>query len=428
MENIKRKQQSIANSGVRDVFTPFSPIKRSELLSGRESEISSLLGSISTPGQHALVYGDRGIGKSSVANIVCELAKDLQNLRVYIKKCSSFDDFTSIVSDLLADNGHNVLCIETTNEHNESKGANVGIPAFGANLSSTRKKFDKLSLSRQFSSPSWVAKELQDCKSLLVIDEADVLAGEDTKLKLAEFIKHLSDYESSLKVLLVGISKTGHDLINNHRSVERCLKEIFLPPIGITELRNIVETGAQRLNISFDDAVIDDIVDISGGYPHFVHLIALKCAEEIIVKNERSVNSSVLSEALKIAVEFSEGGLRRAYEEAIRKNTDNSRKILLGAALCHPKGFLVSELLEMTNEVVDKSIKKITISNCLSRWSSGKQTAILIKIGRGHYRFSDPRLMSYIKMVNGFTYDEQSLIADILKAEYAKRYVPNIFP
>lgn len=362
-----------------------------------------------------------------MANIVCELIKEIHGLRVHIKKCSSVDDFTSIVSDLLADNGHNVLCDETTSEYNESKGANVGMPVFGANINTARKKLDRLSFGRQFSSPSWVAKELKDSKSLLVIDEADVLVSEETKLKLAELIKHLSDYESNLKILLVGISKTGRDLISNHRSVERCLKEIFLPPIGVTELRNIVEAGARRLNVAFGNDVIDDIVDIGGGYPHFVHLIALKCVEEVIVRGESNVSSSVLSEALKVAVEFSEGGLRRGYEEAIRKDTDNSRKIILGAALCHPKGFLVSELLEMTNEVIDEGIKRTTISNCISRWSSENQEAILAKVGRGHYRFSDPRLMSYIKMVNGFTYDKRSLVADILKAEYSKRYVPNMF-
>lgn len=423
MESVLNREKLIAKSKVREVFTPFSPVKRSDLLSGREQEIASLLSSISTPGQHALIYGNRGVGKSSVANIICELVKETLGLSIYIKKCSSVDNFTSIVSEVLASCGYDVNCAETISEYNESKGAKVSLSVFGGNLSSTRKKSDKVNFAQEFLSPSWVAKELRNSNSLLVIDEADVIASEESKLKLAEFIKHLSDYESSLKVLVVGISETGRDLVSNHRSVERCLNEIFLPPIRVMELRNIVEKGEYALGLKFESDVVDDIVDISGGYPHFVHLIALKCAEEVVVKDRKSVNTSVLTKAIKVAVESSEGGLRRAYEEAIRKNTDNSRKILLGAALCHSKGFLVSELLEMVNEVIDKDIGKSTISNCLSRWVSEQYINILTKVERGHYRFSDPRLMSYIKMVNGFTYDKRSIVADILKSEYSKRYV-----
>lgn len=426
MNSVIEQEKLLANSKVREVFTPFSPVKQSDLLSGREQEISSLLSSIATPGQHALVYGDRGIGKSSVANIVCEFVRKTIGLSVYIKKCSSVDSFTSIVSDALSSCGHDVSCLETTSEYNESKGAKVGLSVFGGSLKSARKTSDKISFSHKFLSPSWVAMELKNLNALLVIDEADVITCEESKRKLAEFIKHLSDYESNLKVLVVGISNTGRDLVSNHRSVERCLNEIFLPPIGIMELRKIVEKGELKLGLKFDSDVIDDIVDISGGYPHFVHLIALKCAEKVLIQGENKVDASILAEALKVAVRFSEGGLRRTYEEAIRKNTDSSRKILLGAALCHPKGFLVSELLEMTNEVVDKDISRKTISNGLSRWISDQPTNIITKVERGHYKFSDPRVLSYIKMVNGFTYDKRSLVADILKSEYSKRYVSGL--
>ncbi len=268
-----------------------------------------------------------------------------------------------------------------------------------------------------------MAKVLKDNRSLLVIDEVDVLCHNEDKLKLAEFLKHLSDYESSLKVLIVGISKTGRDLVCNHRSVERCLNEIALQPIGVTELRNIIKKGEEKLSLHFDDNVIDDIVDISGGYPHFVHLIALKCSEEAITGGANVISPTDLDKALKLAAKFSEGNLKRAYEESIKKNTDNSKKIFLAAALCHPRGFLVSELVEMTNQVVDAKLGKNVITNCLSRWVKNLELNVITRVERGHYRFSDPRLMSYIKMINGFTFDKRSIVADILKNEYSKRYV-----
>ncbi|MDO6451965.1 ATP-binding protein [Neptunomonas phycophila] len=423
MDALIRRERLISESKVRGVFTPFSPIHKSELLSGREAEISSILSSLNTPGQHALIYGNRGIGKSSLANVISKLAKDSLNYSVYIKKCSSEDSFTSLVSVILEPLGYDVRCTESVKEHSEGAGAKLGVGLFGGNIGSNRKKTDKIRHDMQFSSPSWAAKALKDSCSLLIIDEADMLDGDEEKLKLAEFIKHLSDYESSLKVLVVGISSTGRDLVCNHRSLERCLNEISLQPIGIKALRNIVESGANELELNFDSDVIDDIVDISGGYPHFVHLIALKCAEEAIVAENKHIVPTDLNKALGLAAKFSEGNLKRAYEAAIRKNTENSRKVLLAAALCHSKGFLVSELVEMTNQVIDSGLRKSTITNCLSRWVKSDQIHVIVKVERGHYRFSDPRFMSYVKMVSGFTYDTESIVADILKSEYSKRYV-----
>jgi hypothetical protein len=101
-----------------------------------------------------------------------------------------------------------------------------------------------------------------------------------------------------------------------------------------------------------------DIIDISGGYPHFVHLISLKCAEEAVTKGAKKITPINLPKALRMAAYFSEGNLKRAYEDAIRNKTEDSKKLILSAALCHPRGFLVSELLEMTNQVIDPDMKK----------------------------------------------------------------------
>ena len=264
---------------------------------------------------------------------------------------------------------------------------------------------------------------MKDNRILFVIDEADVLVGDDNKSKLAEFIKHLSDYESQFKVLVVGISSTGRDLICNHKSVERCLNEISLLPIAITELINIIKKGEEKTGLNFDSDVINDIVDVSGGYPHFVHLIALKCAEIAVIERDKDILPICLAKALKMAASFSEGNLIRTYEGAISKNTGESRKIILAAALCHPRGFLVSELLEMTNQVIAPELGKHKIKSCLYRWMKSTELNLIVRVERGHYKFSDPRIMSYVKMINGFSFDKNSVVADILKSEYAQRYV-----
>ena len=80
----------------------------------------------------------------------------------------------------------------------------------------------------------------------------------------------------------------------------------------------------------------------------------------------------------------------------------------------------------MKNQAVDPNIGDSAAKSCLTRWVKDGDNGIIIRVERGHYRFNDPRLISYIKMVNGFSYDKETIIADILRNEFSKRYATNI--
>ena len=62
-------ERRLNESGVRNVFTPHTPINQESLFRGRSSEVQQILSTLNTPGQHVLLFGDRGVGKSSLANI-----------------------------------------------------------------------------------------------------------------------------------------------------------------------------------------------------------------------------------------------------------------------------------------------------------------------------------------------------------------------
>ena len=70
--------QRITTSGIRNVFTPFRPVRDIELLFDRENEVSRLVETTSTLGQHALIFGERGAGKSSLANAATVLLAPLR--------------------------------------------------------------------------------------------------------------------------------------------------------------------------------------------------------------------------------------------------------------------------------------------------------------------------------------------------------------
>lgn len=48
-------------------FTPSKPIEAYTHLKGRDDEVKHILSTLTTAGQHCMIYGERGIGKSSLA-------------------------------------------------------------------------------------------------------------------------------------------------------------------------------------------------------------------------------------------------------------------------------------------------------------------------------------------------------------------------
>ena len=58
------------------VFTPSAPINKASLFAGRKKQINTLMNAISQRGQHAVLFGERGVGKTSLANILKDLLGD----------------------------------------------------------------------------------------------------------------------------------------------------------------------------------------------------------------------------------------------------------------------------------------------------------------------------------------------------------------
>jgi predicted ATPase len=52
-----------------ETFTPGTPISESDLFTGRAATLRELQDTVLEKGRHAIIFGDRGVGKTSVANI-----------------------------------------------------------------------------------------------------------------------------------------------------------------------------------------------------------------------------------------------------------------------------------------------------------------------------------------------------------------------
>ena len=155
------------------------------------------------------------------------------------------------------------------------------------------------------------------------------------------------------------------------------------------------------MNLVFEDAVRDEIVDISAGYPHFTHLLALKCAETAIIEDTRVVTPEHLRGALEAAAEDAEASLRDQFESAARsQKRERYEALLFAAAQLGKVDFRAAEWRGAYLSVTGLQITQNALNNYLGTLvgatvGDGK---IMFRTGHGIYRFSDPRMASFIRI------------------------------
>lgn len=394
------RETLIAKSGVRRVFTPHQPVSDLDLLFGRQEEVRRLIEALNTPGQHVLLYGERGVGKSSLANVVATAGRHSLRKLLFKKRCDSSDNFKTIMTGPLREVGADLTLVQVTQGDASRSSASIGSGPISIGSDASSEVVATYEASGQLS-PSSVAEALSNLDAILLIDEADAIKNTDDRRRLAELIKHLSDDGSLFKVMVVGIAQTGDELTAAHPSVQRCLRETKLRRMTNAELREIVDIGSETLGLKFDPKVVSAIVELSAGYPHFTHLLALKCAEEAIVTGRKTISPEHLEEAMRLAVGDAEGTLRRQYDDAIRSVVPMYRYILMAAARfggdeIESKG-LRDEIEKITNEPISQG----SLNNYLQRLvSDDGSTTVMRRLGKGHYRFTDPRMPSFVRIAN----------------------------
>lgn len=379
---------------IEDYYTPSRPIEKNQHLKGRDSEVKSILSNLSVNGRHCMVYGARGIGKSSLArSTVNEIFNhDIMDGEAYIVRCDTKTKFSDIVGKCAIAVGKSGAASKT--ETLCKSGVRINFLKFFTGELAAE---EKVIIERDCITPRIAADILFDLKGVLLIDEFDTVSVE-VKHAVAEFIKQLSDHNSDLKVILVGISTDGQTLVAGHPSVGRCLHEIELSELDDSFLKEIIDGGEIPLGINFNEKVKGEIIGVSNGFPYFTHLLAHECATMAFDRGISSITEEHYAQAINEAIDKAEGRLKRDYDSAASSaRTDAYKNVMSAASHFGSSEFSVGVWLDKIYSMYGVKYSPQAMNTYIGRLV---KSSIIYKVKNGIYKFIDPRMPSYIKLMN----------------------------
>ncbi|MEO2051213.1 MAG: ATP-binding protein [Allomuricauda sp.] len=383
----KEEKLSILNS----VFSPTAPIKKHDFFSGRRNQLEKVCDAVNETGQHAIVHGERGVGKTSLANIISESLTNLYPIKI---TCNKKDTFTSLWQQAFQK-----IQFATTTEGLGFK------PEIKKSVQSLSNILNPKSTSFQNDIINQL-NQIKGLKFLFVFDEFDNITDVKTRESFADLIKSFSDNNSNTTIVLVGIADDIDSLIGEHQSLERCLKQIKMPRMSDSECGEIIDKGLTKLEIEINDPIKKSIIEFASGFPHYIHLLCKYGAKELIENNKTEFSRAYLDIAIKKGIENTNEQLKASYRKAAITSSTSYKwiNILYACALAPLDSYNCvekSEILKKYNKLTGKNVKGDSISYNLKQLCTPERGEILKKIGKGlnsRYRFTNPMMRAFIKL------------------------------
>lgn len=367
-------------------------MSQKDLFSGRGKELSRVLDAIFQRGQHVVIYGERGVGKTSLANVISDWLAILEkhNYQLVRYNCAAGSTFQSIWTGIFRE---------------LSFVQNLQPAGFGA-AEQIKSSPMSLLLPENVSSEDvrFLLQRVQT-STIIVIDEYDRVQDEGTSKLLADTIKSLSDHSVDTTLIIIGVADSVDELILEHRSIERAIVQIQMPRMSDVELMEILDKGFEMVKMPIDSEAKLHITALSQGLPHNTHELALHAGYAAVDDDRMKIESVDLDKAICASVDNARQTIVSTYHRATSSPQKNIfREVLLAAALAPTDelGYFAAGDLRQPLQLITKRAYSIDgYMRHLNDFCSEERGMILEKKGerrKYRFRFSDSIMEPFVVM------------------------------
>lgn len=386
-------------------FTPQKPIDNPEYFFGRNTEVDSIVDVLYQTAQknpeHAIITGDRGIGKSSLLVQTKKIAEgDTSLIKKFnidmggIEKFNFKSIWLDTVENQSAEEVAQFILSNLVNNIAILSRIDISVDLFGF-LQIAKKEVDVKEnsineiVSKFVQEMKKVSKKIIDEKLdgiIIFIDEVDRM---DMTKDLPTFFKLVTESFSrngiqNIIFFFAGISGAIQKMKSNHPSISRTFKDIVLHNLSQPEIESILINGFNKVGYTYSDEILKKIGYMSAGFPEPIHLLG-----GTILKYSINGNLDLTS-------------LTKGIEDIIQNKKNNELKELLEAAGAGKYQRILKAMASNENTNIPLSyiddfldIKQSEYSTNINKLC---ERGVIKKYSRGVYCFVEPLLKEYIKM------------------------------
>lgn len=394
MQPVSAQEAEIKWMEAGTVFTPGSPVNTRDLFAGRSDQLREIMGAISQRGYHAVLYGERGVGKTSLSNMLVALLGTAPQPHLVARvNCDAGDSFSTIWHKAMRD-------ISFTNPQR----------GIGFNPSDSVTQTPVSATMPAVVQPDDIRRTLTDlskhAKVLVVLDEYDRIVDRQVATLISDTVKALSDFGVDATILIIGVADTIDDLIEGHQSIERALVQIPMPRMSDDEIGLIFENGLSKLGMQIDGGAKAHLVNLTQGLPYVAHLLGLHTSRVALEQQSRTVMRTHADSGIQRALEQWQQSIRTAYLDAVRSPQPINlfREVLLACALAETDElgyFSASGVRSPLKQITGRLLDIPSFARHLKEFSTEGRGGIIQRVGTARklrYRFTSPLMRPYIIM------------------------------
>ena len=403
-----------------DVYTPGKlPLATTNIYAPRtRDDAQRKLGKALERGLVPLIYGEYGVGKTSMARYLRRVEEATGRL-VNVESVAG-KTMADVLQQCLEKVGYYVqrkrISTNSDASSNEQSGqAKAGIGWLEAVVGSkrTRSRTDGSTFEEEVvvTSPT-NSKIIETCERnglVLLIDELHK-ASESFAAELANFLKTYGNANCrAFKVMLLGTASEASRLVAMDPGIDRLITEIHLKAMDEAEATYVVQEGMRALAVAIEPNEVAKLVDVCVGSPNILQYLCLECAEAAWDKQPRAVSEQDIARALDEYVESREARLYRTYMSAIENKGDRRyRKRILAAMAEREDEYVTMEQIRLAVSIaIGEDVPSSALSGPLRELKEPRFGPVLQDVDRpdasgrlaNYTVFVDPTLKAFVRLL-----------------------------